>query len=95
MSLSALLSIIATCLGVIATLYAFYSWLHSTERKRIESERQLSHALNNYASLGVAIVDLKEVLQEQTIELAQIKTLLNYSLNPGSENSKIRGVRRG
>jgi hypothetical protein len=80
MTLVETVSISTAFLGVIASFYGFFNWLRHTERKRLESERQLVHALNNFALVRTAIEQLQEELQEQTIELAQIKTYLSYTL---------------
>ncbi len=80
----------ASILAVSASLYAFFNWLKTSERRRLESERQLTHALNNFAAVSSAINQLHEQMEEQTVELAQIKILLNMA---GSGDRRYRGVK--
>lgn len=85
------LTLTATIFGLMATAWTFLAWLRTQERKRLEGERQLSHALNNFGNLSNAIGQLQEDLKEMTIELAQIKTLLSLGLNvPALDKPRVR-----
>lgn len=91
------LAIAGSLISLSASLYGVLTWQRNCMRQRIEHERQLAHALKNYAQLGEAIAQLQEQTEQQTLELAQIKTLLSIVAAPADSamisNGKIR-VRR-
>lgn len=90
------LALIASVFGLLASVWGFLVWLRALQRKQIEAERQLANALNNFAAVSTAIGSLDERLENLTLELAQIKTLISLAVNPAGEISmgKVRS-RRG
>lgn len=89
------LSLVATILGISASLFTFFNWFRSLQRRQLESERQLSHALNNFSAIQVAIAQLQESVDQLTLAVNRLEVYLNARLDgisPGS--SKIRGGRQ-
>lgn len=80
------LGLVASALGVAASLYAFYSWLRQTERQRLDSERQLAHALRNYEQLARAIAQLQEQLEQQTIALNRLEIQIQFAAERRGRN---------
>lgn len=82
-----------------ASIYGLLTWQRAQMRQRIEHERQLAHALKNYACLSEAVRQLQEETEQQTLELAQIKTLLSMAVAPADNGmisaGKIRVRRAG
>jgi hypothetical protein len=88
------LSYVGPTLALATFFWAFLGWLKNTERKRFETERQLTHALNNFASLKDAFEVLQEEISQLTIEIVQIKTLVNVHFANSQSGDHSIGRRR-
>jgi hypothetical protein len=94
MTIDKLLPLIIACISITCSSWAFYNWLSGNARKRIESERQLAHALNNFTTLHNAIGQLQEEIEQLTLEMVQVKTLMSLNMNPPTAGEITAGQRR-